>query len=79
MPYTVCRFTQKALLAEVGVGTLDQLLMAVMPFRHQSLRLLGMRDKILLLDEVHAYDGYMVKLLEGLLRFHAARAVALLF
>ncbi len=47
--------------------------MAVMPFRHQSLRLLGMRDKILLLDEVHAYDGYMVKLLEGLLRFHAAQ------
>lgn len=64
---------KKALLAEVGVGTLDQLLMAVMPFRHQSLRLLGMRDKILLLDEVHAYDGYMVKLLEGLLRFHAAQ------
>lgn len=64
---------KKALLAEVGVGTLDQLLMAVMPFRHQSLRLLGMRNKILLLDEVHAYDGYMVKLLEGLLRFHAAQ------
>ncbi|EKZ6370752.1 TPA: CRISPR-associated helicase/endonuclease Cas3 [Klebsiella aerogenes] len=64
---------KKALLAEVGVGTLDQLLMAVMPFRHQSLRLLGMHGKILLLDEVHAYDGYMVKLLEGLLRFHAAQ------
>jgi CRISPR-associated endonuclease/helicase Cas3 len=64
---------KKALLAEVGVGTLDQLLMAVMPFRHQSLRLLGMREKILLLDEVHAYDSYMVKLLEGLLRFHAAQ------
>ncbi|EPJ5577240.1 CRISPR-associated helicase Cas3' [Citrobacter farmeri] len=64
---------KKALLAEVGVGTLDQLLMAVMPFRHQSLRLLGMQNKILLLDEVHAYDGYMVKLLEGLLCFHAAQ------
>lgn len=63
---------KKALLAEVGVGTLDQLLMAVMPFRHQSLRLAGMRNKILLLDEVHAYDGYMIRLLEGLLRFHAA-------
>ena len=63
---------KKALLAEVGVGTLDQLLMAVMPFRHQSLRLVGMRNKVLLLDEVHAYDSYMVRLLEGLLRFHAA-------
>lgn len=64
---------KKALLAEVGVGTLDQLLMAVMPFRHQSLRLLGIRDKVLLLDEVHAYDSYMVRLLEGLLQFHAAQ------
>lgn len=64
---------KKALLAEVGVGTLDQVLMAVMPFRHQSLRLVGLRDKVLILDEVHAYDGYMVKLLEGLLWFHAAQ------
>uniref|UniRef100_UPI003296E3C0 hypothetical protein n=1 Tax=Salmonella enterica TaxID=28901 RepID=UPI003296E3C0 len=63
----------KGLLAEVRVGTLDQLLMPVMPFRHQSLRLPGMRDKILLLDVVHAYDGYMVILLDGLLRFHAAQ------
>ncbi|MVW16841.1 CRISPR-associated helicase/endonuclease Cas3, partial [Escherichia coli] len=43
------------------------------PFRHQSLRLLGIQNKILLLGEVHAYDGYMVKLLEGLLNFHAAQ------
>jgi len=64
---------KKALLAEVGIGTVDQLLMAVMPFAHQSLRLLGMRDKILLLDEIHAYDGYMIRLLEGLLWFHAAQ------
>ncbi|MFC0224924.1 CRISPR-associated helicase Cas3' [Serratia aquatilis] len=64
---------KKALLAEVGVGTLDQLLMAVMPFRHQSLRLVGMLNKVLILDEVHAYDGYMVRLLEGLLYCHAAQ------
>lgn len=64
---------KKALLAEVGVGTLDQLLMAVMPFRHQSLRLVGMFNKVLILDEVHAYDSYMVRLLEGLLSCHAAQ------
>jgi CRISPR-associated endonuclease/helicase Cas3 len=63
---------KKSLLAEVGVGTLDQALMAAMPFRHQSLRLLGLYRKILLLDEVHAYDSYMVRLLEGLLTFHAS-------
>ncbi|WP_021013292.1 CRISPR-associated helicase/endonuclease Cas3 [Prodigiosinella confusarubida] len=62
---------KKALLADVGVGTLDQALMAVMPYRHQSLRLLGLCNKILLLDEVHAYDAYMSKILENLLAFHA--------
>lgn len=64
---------KKALLADVGVGTLDQILMAVMPFRHQSLRLLGMQNKVLVLDEVHAYDGYMVRLLEGVLHYHAGQ------
>lgn len=64
---------KKALLADVGVGTLDQALMAVMPFRHQSLRVLGLQNKILILDEVHAYDAYMSKLIEHLIGFHARR------
>jgi CRISPR-associated endonuclease/helicase Cas3 len=49
---------KKALLAEVGVGTIDQALLAIMPARHQSLRLLGLTDKVLILDEVHAFDAY---------------------
>lgn len=44
---------KKALLADVGVGTLDQALLAVLPARHQSLRLLGLAGKVLLVDEVH--------------------------
>ncbi|RUR93944.1 CRISPR-associated helicase/endonuclease Cas3 [Pectobacterium versatile] len=62
---------KKALLADIGVGTLDQALMAVMPFRHQSLRVLGLQNKLLILDEVHAYDAYMSKLIELLIGFHA--------
>lgn len=62
---------KKALLAEVGVGTLDQVLLAVLPARHQSLRLLGLAGKVLLVDEVHAYDAYMMSLLETLLTAHA--------
>ncbi|MGR8998552.1 MAG: CRISPR-associated endonuclease Cas3'', partial [Gammaproteobacteria bacterium] len=58
---------KKALLADVGVGTLDQALLAVLPARHQSLRLLGLGRKVLLVDEVHAYDSYMQKLLDALL------------
>lgn len=64
---------KKALLAEVGVGTLDQALLAVLPARHQSLRCLGLARKILIIDEVHAYDPYMNKLLQSLLEYHAAQ------
>jgi len=62
---------KKTLLADVGVGTLDQALLAVLPARHQSLRLLGLGRKVLLVDEVHAYDSYMQKLLDALLEIHA--------
>ncbi|QPL51007.1 CRISPR-associated helicase Cas3' [Alteromonas sp. B31-7] len=61
---------KKALLAPVGVGTIDQALLAVLPKRHQSLRLLGLHNKVLIFDEVHAADEYMFELLEGLLKLH---------
>ncbi len=63
---------KKALLAETGVGTLDHALMAVMPFKHQNLRLLGLSDKILIADEIHSYDAYMSHLLEKLIEVRAA-------
>ncbi len=63
---------KKALLAEMGIGTVDQALLAILPSRHQSLRLLGMLNKVLLVDEVHACDAYMHALLCGLLRAHAS-------
>lgn len=63
---------KKALLADVGIGTIDQALLSVMPARHQSLRLLGLLNKILILDEVHAYDAYTSELMKTLIRFHAA-------
>lgn len=64
---------KKALLADFGVGTLDQALLAVLPAKHQSLRLLGLANKVLIVDEVHACDCYMGELLARLLRFHAAQ------
>lgn len=63
---------KKALLADVGIGTIDQALLGVMPARHQSLRLLGLLNKVLILDEVHAYDAYTNQLLKTLVEFHAA-------
>lgn len=64
---------KKALLADIGVGTIDQALLGVLPARHQSLRLLGLTNKVLLVDEVHAFDPYMRSLLAALLQAHAAQ------
>ncbi|WP_263078971.1 CRISPR-associated helicase Cas3' [Endozoicomonas sp. Mp262] len=64
---------KKALLADIGVGTIDQALLAILPAKHQSLRLLGLSGKVLLVDEVHAYDTYMQQLLSVLLKAHAAQ------
>merc|ERR1712023_293119 len=51
---------KKALLADVGVGTV-----------HQALRLIGLANKVLVVDEVHACDDYMAGLLEAILQAHA--------
>lgn len=63
---------KRALQAQIGVGTLDQALMAGLRVRHQSLRMLGLFGKVLLVDEVHAYDPYMTQVLCETLRLHAA-------
>lgn len=63
---------KKVFLAHAGVGTIDQALLAVLPAKHHTLRLFGLSNKVLIVDEVHACDAYMTKLLEALLEFHAA-------
>lgn len=63
---------RRAFLADVGVGTVDQALLAALPCRHQSLRLLGLSRRVLVIDEVHAYDAYMSREIERLLEFQAA-------
>lgn len=63
---------KKTFLADLGVGTLDQALLAILHSRHQTLRLLGLSRRVLIVDEVHAYDAYMARLLRHLLRFQAA-------
>ncbi|MFA9218041.1 MAG: CRISPR-associated helicase Cas3', partial [Sphingomonadaceae bacterium] len=63
---------KRVLLAPGGVGTVDQALLAVLHSKHQSLRLLGLFNKVLIVDEVHACDAYMEGVLAELLRFHAS-------
>ncbi len=62
---------RKTFLADVGVGTIDQALLAILPSKHQALRLAGLSRRVLVIDEVHSLDAYQGALVETLLRFHA--------
>lgn len=62
-------FTHKkrALLSEYGVGTIDQALLPILPVRHQFVRLWGLANRVVIFDEIHAYDAYTGTLLVHLL------------
>lgn len=60
-----------AFLADAGAGTVDQALLAILPSRYQALRLIGLMRRVLILDEVHAYDAYMNQEIRTLLEFQA--------
>lgn len=64
-------FTNKkrALLSEYGVGTVDQALLPVLPVRHHFVRLWGLANRVVVFDEIHAYDAYTGTLLVHLLRW----------
>ena len=58
---------KKSLLSTFGVGTVDQALMSVLQTKHFFVRLFGLSNKVVIFDEVHAYDAYMSVLFERLL------------
>lgn len=66
---------KRGLLASFTVGTIDQGLMAALKRRHVQLRHLGLAGKVVVIDEVHAYDAYMNVYLDRLLSFLGAYRV----
>jgi len=60
---------KRALLSEAGVGTIDQALIGILPVKHQFVRLWGLGNRVVLVDEVHAYDTYTGDLLKRLLEW----------
>jgi CRISPR-associated endonuclease/helicase Cas3 len=58
---------KRSLLAPFGVGTVDQAELCALNVRHNALRLIGLAGKVVILDEVHAYDVYMTTIIERML------------
>ena len=62
---------RRSLLANIGVGTIDQALLSILPTRFSTLRTFGICDKVLIVDEAHSYDRYMEEELKVLLSMQA--------
>ncbi|MYQ98043.1 MULTISPECIES: CRISPR-associated helicase Cas3' [unclassified Streptomyces] len=69
------RGRKKQLLASFAVGTIDQVLFAGLKSRHLALRHLAVAGKVVVIDEVHAYDAYMGRYLDRVLEWLAAYRV----
>lgn len=59
---------KRVFLGQIGICTVDQVLLSVLPVRHKFVRGYGLNKSVLIVDEVHAYDAYMHGLLGEVLR-----------
>lgn len=60
---------KRSLLTPFGVGTVDQVFLSILQTKHFFVRLFGLKNKVIIFDEVHAYDTYMNTLFHRLLEW----------
>ena len=56
---------KRVFLGQIGVCTVDQVLLSVLPVRHKFVRGFGLAKSVLIVDEVHAYDAYFEYQMRG--------------
>lgn len=61
---------KRFLAATIAVGTIDQALLGAVKVKHAQMRSLCLSRSLLVVDEVHASDTYMARLLTNLLDQH---------
>ena len=64
-----------SILDDFTVGTVDQILLAALKQKHLMLRHLGLANKVVVIDEAHAYDSYMNIYLNQAIRWLGAYRV----
>lgn len=64
--------SQLALFSDFVIGTVDQALMIALNHRYVTLRHAGLAGKVLIIDEVHSYDVYMLEYFERMLEWAGA-------
>ncbi len=60
---------RRGLLGQFAVGTVDQAMLAATNVKYGVLRLLGLSNKVLIIDEIHSYDAYMGEIIVRLLEW----------
>lgn len=63
---------KKTSLDDCVVGTVDGFLLTALKQKHLALRHLGFSKKVVIIDEVHAYDTYMQQYLDEAIRWMGA-------
>lgn len=66
---------RRGLLSGNAVGTVDQAMKAVLLISYGVLRWVGLCNKVLIIDEIHAYDAYMSEIIARLLTWCRALSV----
>jgi CRISPR-associated endonuclease/helicase Cas3 len=66
---------RRGLLGQFSVGTIDQAMLSVTKAKYGVLRLLGLSNKVLVIDEIHSYDVYMGEFIQRLLQWCKAMEI----